>query len=328
VSLLWCTETLITPAPASLPLGVATTEETRPELHERKGSTLSFIRVPKTGSTSLLAFLYHYAGMNLWTTALSRDYWEGMDKREQGILKCMMYKGTLEGMANVSSRYACEGRNPFECYNCAHATYNELKQTWQASAVDNDRTDVAMEPFTIVREPFDRLRSYFYFCRKFVNTTQWHRNQHSEAQYERVISGNFKGWLELVYIEGKRPQLQFEHLHHNIDEAIALVESSEVMVLVNECFEASLRLMEEKYLLSLFAVDTFLQAKDYHIRNNKRVYENADEALKLESLRGKAKDWFADEYRFYDAALEQFEYELSRHPLLFPEDCPVLSESY
>jgi len=329
MTFLWCLNTFIAPAPAFSLEGLERTEaEPFDQHHKRSGDSLAFIRIPKTGSTSLLTFLYHYAGKKLWSTALSRDYWEERDDREREVLKCIMYGGSLRGMTNVSRPYVCEEEERAECYNCAHATYAELKSEWNALLVNYDRIDASWEPFTIVREPFDRLRSYYYFCRKYVNTTQWHRNQHSEAQYERVISGNFKGWLELVYIEGKRPQLQFEYLHHNIDEAIALVKSSEVMVLVNECFEASLRLMEEKYALSRYAVDTFLQAKDYHTRNDKRVYENEDEAHKLELLRKKAKEWFADEYRFYDAALEQFEYELSRHPLLFPEDCPVLSESY
>jgi hypothetical protein len=185
-----------------------------------------------------------------------------------------------------------------------------------------DESHHSIQVVTIVREPFDYLRSYFYFCHKLSNE-QWGREQFTDELYELVVSGDFSTWLELMYQQKprERSEYQYEWLHENVEEAIEMMENSTVLVLINECLEASLRLLQERYGgIKPDAVSSFVQSSDFHTRDNSHLYKDNEEDTKL---RTNAKEWFSDDYRFYNAARARFLQHLSRYPSLREYSCPA-----
>jgi hypothetical protein len=111
--------------------------------------------------------------------------------------------------------------------------------------------------------------------------------------------------------------LQFEYLDDNVDTAISMLGSSNITVFLNECFEASLRLMEVKYALRPGAVDAFLLDPNSNL--NKGAYNGTPESEKLAELRGWSKLYFPNEYKFYDAAVEQFKHQMSSSKVITPQ---------
>lgn len=146
----------------------------------------------------------------------------------------------------------------------------------------------------------------------------------TKAKRQQVEAGNLSGWMELLHVEGGAPsQLSYFDPRKNISSAINLIQGNEpqVFVLLNECFEASLRMLEEKFSLS--GVDAFLASKDYRTRTGK--YKNGRHGE--EELRKSVKKWFSDEYAFYGAAVRQFKRQLSASQFnrsLLNEPCAYL----
>ena len=206
---------------------------------------------------------------------------------------------------------------------CAHFKYKNT-QNWirREKMTHNDSIGsihVPIETFTMVRDPFDRMRSLFYYVRKFVNTTQWWKNFFTETHYEMVRSGDFSQWMkELAINRTKSPvcTLQFEYLDDNVDTAIFMLGSSNITVFLKECFEVSLRLMEVKYALRRGAVDAFL---DSNSNLNKGAYEDTPESGRLAELRQQSKLYFPNEYKFYDAAVEQFKHLMGSSKAISPQ---------
>ena len=169
-----------------------------------------------------------------------------------------------------------------------------------------------MKVVTIVRDPFDRLRSLF----GYINHNGYWKDKNTEAQYERVRAGDFAGWLYLLYSEKQTPvNAQYEYIHYDIDKAISVItgDSPKVMVLVNECFEASLRLMENKFTIQTGAADNFMQSSSFHSSQGNEI--NATESLNLDELRKRSKRYFPEEYRFYNAAVDQLKRQLDESRL-------------
>jgi hypothetical protein len=213
---------------------------------------------------------------------------------------------------------------------CAHVTFQEITSAYNhsLSVLLRDSNAVIppnMQVVTIVREPFDYLRSYFYFCHK-LSKEQWGRDQFSDEMYELVVSGDFSTWLELFPQKKprERSEYQYEWLHENVEEAIQMMENSTVLVLITECLEASLRLLQQSFDgIKPDAVTSFVQSSDFHSRVSSKLYKDNEEDTKL---RTNSKVWFADDYRFYNAARAHFQQHLSRYPTLrqYSQNCSVL----
>ncbi len=100
---------------------------------------------------------------------------------------------------------------------------------------------------------------------------------------------------------------------NNLEKAIALIEGgrSTILTLVNECFEASLRLFVEEFGIvgkdgttDVDIIQDFMNGNRYNERKRPQKYTN--HAHDADDLRGKAKEWFRDDFVFYDKVVEHF----------------------
>ena len=176
-----------------------------------------------------------------------------------------------------------------------------------------DSIRATMETFTMVREPFDRLRSYFDYMYERTEDRVW-ENDNTPAQYQRILEGDFVGWMELIFKEGTVPHgMQYTFIDEDVDKAIELITGDDpnVIVLVNECFEASLRLLARKVSIPMGAVDVFLLSEDYRLNESERHNTTELAYESLVEMRERCKAHLTKEYKFYNAAVEQFRRQLS-----------------
>jgi len=212
-----------------------------------------------------------------------------------GQLKCMF--GPLKHNDGKTRFFATHG--------CGHHDYQDLQRSFSRAISTQNVVHTAM-----VRDPFDRLRSLFDYMHANVELELW-KESNTVAQYKHVREGNFAGWLDLVYQEKKTPhRKQYAYIDEDVDKAISLItgDSTNVTVLVNECFEASLRLLENKLALRTGAVDGFLHSKKF--QPNMSTQRNATNSVPFAELRERSKRYFEEEYAFYDTAVEQFKRQL------------------
>jgi hypothetical protein len=149
---------------------------------------------------------------------------------------------------------------------------------------------------------------------KFVNGSQWARSSFTKEQYKQVINGNFPRWLELLHQQKSPFQMQYNYLDRNATTAIEMMENGTVHVYVNECFEASLRLMAERY--GFGDVDEILKDSEAIQANTNKHYTSLFTKEELTKLRESAKVWFAEEYRFYNLAVLQLQRQFLSASLL------------
>jgi hypothetical protein len=297
-----------------------TTKTTKPFMATLQADFLTFLRIPKTGSTSLLSFFQEYSGMASLDQKLLLENRSNLP--QPGLLPCSFGKTSSFRNDNVS-----KGNG----HVCDHIAYSEMMKNWFRAIdvwIDQefDREpnvkflNVSMEMLTIVRNPFDRLRSYFDYCHGRVEREVW-KTMNTEAQYAKVREGDFASWIELVYKENHIPSnAQFRYLDDNVDQAIALIsgDSPNVTVLVNECFEASLLFMERKF--GLANVGRFLSTPK--VRSNVSVRRN--DTADLVYLREQSELHLVDEYKFYNAAVKQFEKQVSSIDPLLLVGCDII----
>jgi hypothetical protein len=118
-----------------------------------------------------------------------------------------------------------------------------------------------------------------------------------------------------VYKENFIPphDAQFEYVDDDVDQAIALIsgDSPNVTVLINECFEASLLLMERKF--DFQNVNRFLcvpRPASNKVRSNVSMMRS-NHTADLIHLKRQSKLHLVDEYKFYNAAVKQFQKQVS-----------------
>ena len=76
---------------------------------------------------------------------------------------------------------------------------------------------------------------------------------------------------------------------------------------VNECFEISLYMMSEVLSIPSTTITEFVTS-DQFVKNPSLASPNKEnDNDKEQTLRENAKVWFADEYKFYNASVQEFQ---------------------
>ena len=211
---------------------------------------------------------------------------------------------------------------PPESDQCPHVKYKDIVSAWSKSLSyvndlderDQSSVQLSLDVFTIVRDPFDRLVSYFHFYRKIY--PDW-KNSVSEAQNERIMANDLEGWMEAMHSEGGSNDVGIPYQHHffanDADEAIALIQgdSPQIFTLLNECFATSVRLLIDKKPQFFVAggAESFLANSSMSVWRVRK--EATASRATLDRVRKKAMVWFEDDFRFYDAARESFRRHLA-----------------
>jgi hypothetical protein len=268
---------------------------------------LAFLRIPKTGSSSMMGFLQHYSGL------LSLDHAVPTDFGHRFISGCVF--GHFAKTHNVSVEPIC-----------AHVRFDSYQELWrdvQLLQRNGSLSSASMETFTVIREPLATLRSFFHMHRAYPRDAN-HTN--TKEQIKAVESGDFYEWIQLLHTqdEERKTAFQYEFLDRSVDKATAMISGDEpqVMVLLNECYEESMRYLELKYSMLGMDLDGFLESRYFHLRKGSNIQEDPKEALLLKH----AKVWFADEFKFYNAVVEQFQKQLlssGMDPATIQNPCPL-----
>jgi hypothetical protein len=251
-----------------------------------------FIRIPKTGSTSILHFLHDYSGLRPLNAYLPA----AQSNKHSSYAVCAF--GSLP--SNVTT-----GRG-----NCAHYNYQQHLQMMEGLGKylppHNDK-NMKVQPFTIVREPFEQMQSLFYYTKK----VKWEFQHYSNRTKRLIQSGDLEGYLRFRSLAKQTPLTgasaqQWQFLNGtSFQSAVEAIESGEVLALLNECFEASLRLVEHLFspVVKAGAVDAFLASPN--VRANRGSYYGNSSNQKL--LQEKVRMWYHKEYQFYNAAVKKFQ---------------------
>jgi hypothetical protein len=99
--------------------------------------------------------------------------------------------------------------------------------------------------------------------------------------------------------------------NHNISNAISLIQGDAppIVVLLQECFEESLRFMEHKFSLAEGSTDAFLKSNHHHENPTTTkgiigINQTDDDEEKLQTV---AMKYFPDDFKFYNAAVAMFQ---------------------
>ena len=278
---------------------------------------LGFLRISKTASTSVLNLLGHTNGaLSSANTFIAKQHYS---KRRSGLQECIF------AQSNNASDHSEHWKTETFHHGCPHPSYKFLKKHWLRSLpflneADGPAADVAgggggahsyyLHPFTMIRDPFDRMVSFFYYM-------QWSYPDWTttDAQDKLILADDFVGWMETVHKEGGTDIVavpyQFEALDDDLDTAIDLItgEDPEVLVLLTACTNSSIQLLAEKKpkFFSSETVARFLKSPEASA-NKRRKKDAAKWDMTL--MRRRHKKVFSKDWDFYAAALLQFRGEL------------------
>ncbi|KAL7525032.1 hypothetical protein ACHAWF_001178 [Thalassiosira exigua] len=293
----------------------------------------TFLRIPKTGSTALSSFLW-----NLPSVERLADLLVFEDRRlaGQAMSHCMyvFYREDEDDddatAANANATKNETGSDDGYYYHgredpCPHLEYED-KADWFDTAqkayshftpleygLHDPDGRITSHWFTMVRDPYDRLVSLFHYSKR---DTLGH--DYNDDQLEYIKTDNLEAWIQSLAEEDNKYEVeQYYWLSsEGLQNATDLISGYDpaIFVLINECFEASLRLLLEEFRLSDPGegdlVAPFVQAKKRH-REGK--YNRTKTLLGgNDTLRARATEWFADDYAFYRRAVKQFQRAMRR----------------
>ena len=272
----------------------------------RSADFVAIVNIPGTESAPLLAFIREYSGMESF-----RNYFAGLSwvkPQQLESISCIFGPPTTRRKSSSTDTDMAEC-HPLE-YDKTRQAWHHAAAFWMEQELANTNVEeirVTSETFAMVRDPFDRLRSYFDVLYQGIHRHVW-EEMNTDAQYRRVKEGDFHGWMELVFVEQEMPHgTQYHFIDDNVDKAISLItgKSPNVTVLMNECLEASLRVVENKLSFKVGSVDAFLRSQ-----SNVSEKTNTPDLANQNQLRQRSKRYFPNEYKFYNAAVEQFKQQL------------------
>lgn len=280
---------------------------------------LAFLRISKTASTSVMNLLRN----NLHSENAFIKKSEYMNHSDV-LLHCAYASSTNTSNNSIHWKNPKEEKNP----QCGHPRYTRLMNRLKVAvpflneAMAKGPHSFYFHPFTIVRDPFDRLVSLFYYMQSIYPA--WSDNKN-------ILDDNFAGWMRnLNNKEYKRgdQDIQFEALDDDLDTAINYItgDTPEVFVLTSDCVSTSIRLLAEKkpQFFSVEKVETFLNSSLSNAnRRENRVDSKPKAYFNKTRMKERHKILFPEEWHFYGVALIQFRKELlsSTLPLSEVEGC-------
>jgi hypothetical protein len=140
----------------------------------------------------------------------------------------------------------------------------------------------------------------------------------SEAQDKLILSNDFPGWIEKLHQEYGTDAMeehdplgipyQHETLHDEFDTAVSLIkgEDPEVLVLISECTETSMRLLAEKkpQFFDEKDVEQFLRTSEAKANGSRS--KNKERPFNVTHMKDIHKQYFQRDWEFYAIAVEQF----------------------
>jgi len=287
-------------------------------------SMLGFIRVTKSASSSILNYIG--SGNNTVQTSdvvLNQEL--ELSDDETSFYPCFLGK-------RKDSSDEQEILTPEKMRFCSHETYASLVNFWANSIYYQKESlwhpkemQYTLKTFTMLRDPFDRLVSYFNYAHEIYPLWE---DSATKAQNKFIKRGDFGGWLKKLHAENGSwvfdIPYQKNYIASDVERAISMIEGRypRVLALASECFEASVLLLVERYP-ELFSYEA---AIEYFKLPKSNVYHSAemDKKLNMALLRKKAMAWFRDDFEFYEAVVAQFRLNLSASDI----DSNIVAECY
>ena len=280
---------------------------------------LGFLRVPKTGSTAILA-------------------WAEIASHHGPHYNCFLGPHNNSNHSSLPSSLFQKDRY----LDCPHRVYEKTVAFWSDDLIptlahfkhkkhnnNNEQHqgewEFGLRLFTILRDPFHRLVSYFHYARKIY--PQWSSSL-TARQNASMLANDLEGWMELLATEPRRsfhlpyqrgalmetddwdlathwiqPQAQQEQLSSN--------SRPHIFVVIQECFEASVWLLAETFpaYFESDATRKYLADTEQQQRNVS-PQSNATDKVDMGVLRERAKAWFVNDFTFYQTGVDQFKKRL------------------
>jgi hypothetical protein len=268
---------------------------------------IAFLRISKTGSTTLSTFINLHTPLHGLYTQIEKD----KNEENGAVGDCLytQYPISIDGFENNTSNDVETAAK--QRHQCFHGYYKDMTEQIKNLSKELHQN---LQPrwISMFRDPYDRLVSLFHFSKDNK------MYPFSPEQEEMIKNDNLRGWMESL-LEPKHLYIPLQHMQlhdrtrNNLERAIALIEGERpiILTLVNECFEASLRLFVEEFGITgkdgtadADIIQDFMNSNRYHER--KRPHKYTNDTHDADDLRGKAKEWFHDDFVFYDKVVENF----------------------
>ena len=123
-------------------------------------------------------------------------------------------------------------------------------------------------PFSMIRDPFDRMVSFFYYMQEVI--PHWSL---SEQQDEKILADDFFGWLKVLVQENMETDFlscpyMYEAFDDDLDTAVELISGDlpEIMITSSDCVDMSLRLLStlKPQFFAKERVEEFLHSASNH----------------------------------------------------------------
>lgn len=296
-----------------------------------RASFVALVRITKSGSTALLQRLrsnptFH---RSLDLDSYYQHVGGGSRLSTRGLLPSCVFgiKTAPQDSGSSPSHMLRTNQSDHEAlpYNsttispCPHTGYRNIVRSW-TRGLEHLREDshsvstASLQVFTMVRDPTARYVSYFHYWRRTY--PHW-KDLATPVEREHLVRGDVEGF---VHLQSNYPARTLnsasQHMYFNsdVDTAVTMVQELplRVLPLVHECFETSLELLSVLFpTLSIVPHTTTPNSTSPPVdAPSQELPETAmfDEiqSYSMDELRHQARKWLVSEYRFYDAAVEQF----------------------